>query len=423
MYQFTFHLGMHIRCTNGAPIVDKLDHLPPLPLLVEYAYTMTKQDELGIYRALRLNDRVREISLFLPPSLLQQFLVLLEEHFPRLERLYAMPTSYNFTTFTLPKGFLAPNLRHLTLPGISPSKGMWFLTSTVSLTTLVLFRIQEFQASSDFRPSLLVARLGSLPQLKELIIWFSIPMPSESQPLGEQGTPVTLPSLKTLEFEGFSTYLESLIAQIRVPLLEQLKITLFKQIAFALPHLSHLLNTTEKFKLPAAEVHFSHYHPFNSISIIFTHHMHHSPQQPNGGEAFCLSMRCELDRVERFMLKYSDGTRTYTRLEDLEIDATTWHELLRSFIGVRNLHVSEGVLNELSRALQVNEVGLEPEFLHHLQTLEIDPPGQVSDHLFASFLNARRIAGRPVQFPPQQEFSTNGSALIKTTEMKVKNQT
>jgi hypothetical protein len=444
MFQSTFHLGMHIQCTNGTPIVDTLDHLPPLPLLVEYKYTLTKQDELGIYRALRLYDRVREICLILRSPILQKFLVLLEEHFPRLERLYLIPT-HGLRTFTLPKAFLAPKLRHITLSGISPCKDMWFLTSTVSLNTLVFLGIERFEASSYFRPSLLVARLGSLPHLQELIIWFSIPMLPESldQPLGEQGTPITLPSLKTLEFHGFNTYLESLIAQIRAPLLEQLKITLFKQleIDFALPHLSHLLNTTEKFKLPAAELHFSHYDSFDSISI-FTHHIHHSPWQLGGGEAFRLCVSCELNQpqvycvaqickaliptlssVERFTLKYCNMARTSTRLEDSEIDATTWHELLRSFIGVRNLHVSEGVLDELSRALQVNEVGLEPGFLPHLQNLEIDPPGHVSDHLFASFLNARRVAGRPVQFSPQQEFSANGSTFINTAEMKVKNQT
>jgi hypothetical protein len=31
-YTSAFHLGMHILCTNGTPIVDTLDHLPPLPL-------------------------------------------------------------------------------------------------------------------------------------------------------------------------------------------------------------------------------------------------------------------------------------------------------------------------------------------------------------------------------------------------------
>jgi hypothetical protein len=58
-----------------------------------------------------------------------------------------------------------------------------------------------------------------------------------------------LPSLKNLQFKGVGAYLESLVAQIRVPLLEQLWIVLFNQIAFALTHLSHLINITEVFNV------------------------------------------------------------------------------------------------------------------------------------------------------------------------------
>ena len=58
----------------------------------------------------------------------------------------------------------------------------------------------NIRASGYFRPRLLVARLQSLPQLEELSIGFSIPIPrpsAERELLGEQGTPVTLPNLKT----------------------------------------------------------------------------------------------------------------------------------------------------------------------------------------------------------------------------------
>jgi hypothetical protein len=48
---------------------------------------LTEQDELGIYHALRLHDRVRHIHLHLPPSILHKVLVLMDEHFPILEHL------------------------------------------------------------------------------------------------------------------------------------------------------------------------------------------------------------------------------------------------------------------------------------------------------------------------------------------------
>jgi hypothetical protein len=80
--------------------------------------------------------------------------------------------------------------------------------------------------------------------LEELSVGFSVPLlpcPSaERELLQEIEASVTLPLLKRLIFRGVSAYLESWVAQIRAPLLEQLGITLFNQIKFALPHLAHL---------------------------------------------------------------------------------------------------------------------------------------------------------------------------------------
>jgi hypothetical protein len=80
-----------------------------------------------------------------------------------------------------------------------------------------------------------VTRLSSLPQLEELSLGFYIPVPrpsAERELLGAHGAPVTLPNLKTLRFLGVSAYLESLVAQIRAPCLQELSIKLFNQIAF-----------------------------------------------------------------------------------------------------------------------------------------------------------------------------------------------
>lgn len=63
-------------------------------------------------------------------------------------------------------------------------------------------------------------------------------------------------NLKRPVFQGFSAYLECFVTQIRTPLLERLHITLFNQITFALPLLSHPINITEAFELPAAMVSF-----------------------------------------------------------------------------------------------------------------------------------------------------------------------
>jgi hypothetical protein len=287
IHESAFHLGVHIECANGSPIVDTLDHLPPLPLIVNYVHTdittLTEQDELGICHALQFHDRVRRIHLGLSPSILPKVVVLMDEHFPTLEHFYlSFPvTIKNSLPFTLPKAFLAPKLRHLALPSISPPRRLRFLASTVSLVTL---KLSNIQTSGYFRPKLLVARLRSLPHLEELSIEFSIPIPrpsAEREQLGEQGTTITLPSLKQLIFKCVGAYLESLVSQIRVPLLERLSITLFNQTTFALPHLSYLINTKEEFKVSSAAVYFQR----NTVYVT-TH------PGPEGG-AFFFYVICE----------------------------------------------------------------------------------------------------------------------------------
>jgi hypothetical protein len=410
IYDSAFHLGIHIECTNGSPVVGTLDHLPPLPLCVDYRASdyfgdtiLTEQDESGIYHALRFHDRVLRIHLKIPPSILHKVLVLMDEHFPKLEHLSLSSTDKKSTLLTLSKAFLAPHLRHLAFPGVSPPKRLRFLTSTVSLVILELGKIQT---ANYFRPRVLVARLRSLPHLEELSIEFSIPIPrpsAEREMLGEQRAPVTLPSLKKLQFKGVSAYLESLIAQIRVPLLGQLVITLFNQVAFVLPHLFHLINITGVFKLPAARVSFY----YDGVTVTVDHHIFR-PKVDRG--PFLLRVKCKqldwkidcaaqicnaliptLPGVEQIALHY-DYYEIPTELENGAIDSTMWHDLLRPFIGLKGLRISYRLLEELSRALQVDEVGLDPGFLPNLRSIH------AVENQFTSFIDARQAVGRPVKF-------------------------
>jgi hypothetical protein len=398
---------MHIRCTNRNPIVDTLVHLPPLPLFVEYFYPRgmvipTEHDELWIYHALRLHDRVHHLYLCLPPSILHKVLLLMDEHFPILEVL-TLETE-NCIPFTLPKAFVAPNLRRLVVPGISPSRRLRLLTSP-STASLVALTISNIQTSSYFRPRVLIARLSSLPQLEDLDIGFSIPIPgpsTERELLGEQRAPVTISSLTALRFKGVSAYLESLVAQITAPLLEQLQITLFNQIVFALPHLDHLINITDRLKFPEAVVLFDRH----AISVTTDNFPNSRWRplflcvmcQPLDWQIDCAAQICSgiiptLSGVERLRLKPDVlGWEIPTEFQNGAIDSTAWHELLRSFIGVKELYIAHRLSKEISRALQVDEVALDPGFLPNLQYIAS------GDNLFSSFIDTRRGVGRPVEF-------------------------
>jgi len=90
VHSSAFRLDMQILCTNGTPTVETLDHLPTLPLFIDYRDTtvaITRQDELAIRHALLLRDRVRHIDLHLPHSILHKFLMFMDEPFSTLEHL------------------------------------------------------------------------------------------------------------------------------------------------------------------------------------------------------------------------------------------------------------------------------------------------------------------------------------------------
>jgi hypothetical protein len=346
---------MHIQCTNGTPMVNKLDNLPPLPLVVKYITStgrrghrgvtiLTEQDELGIHNALRLHDRVRRIDLDLPPSILHTVLLLMDKRFPILEYLHLSFTTEKTTAPTLPNAFLAPNLGYLALPCISPPRRLRVFTSTVFLVRLEIWNIQS---SSYVRPRVLVARLSSLPQLEILSIEFSVPIPrpsTERELLGEKGTPLTLPNLQTFWFKGVSAYMESVVAQIRVPRLQSLTIRLFNQIVFALPHLSHLLNITEgsKYLRTVATVQFDRddvvliTNGQSPSQVTFFLHVEcrQLDWQVDCAAQICSSFITTLSGVKELTLGYNMATLP-SEWEDGGIDGTTWHELLRLFIKVR----------------------------------------------------------------------------------------
>ncbi|KAH9169794.1 hypothetical protein EDB89DRAFT_2231094 [Lactarius sanguifluus] len=351
IYGSATHLDMNI-----------LFHLPPLPLVVDYQYataTVGAQDVLGIFNALQLRDRVRRVVLCVPPSVLDQSLVLMDESFPILEHLSLSSTAEEGMILLLPKTFLAPNLHHLTLLGIGLPKKLLLLSSTISLVTLTL---TDIRAPGYFLPSTYAER--------ELLHGLEVP--------------VTLPMLKRFTFRGVSAYLDSFVAQIRAPLLEQLSITLFNQIAFALPHLSHFTNITQTLKLPVAKI------SFERDSVLCGH----GPTQ--GATSELMTM---LASIEQLTLDV-EGREMSTEWQDDAVDGATWRELLGSFAGARELRICHALVWELSCALRSGDGGLDPGLLPGLEVLAPKLEEEHATNAFASFIDARQVVGRPVLLLP-----------------------
>lgn len=406
VYGSAFHLDMSLRCKNGSPVVDMLAILPPLPLVIDYRYaTATIQvdalDELGIFHVLQLRDRVRHVDLHIPHSSLHKSLALMNEPFPNLEHVTLSSTGDGDSSLILPKNFLAPNLRHLRLSKVG-LPGDLTLLSTASLLTLTLTNVQ---ASGYILPKHLVMLLQSSPQLEELSIGFSIPLPS---PGAERGLldvlvpPVTLLNLNHLTFRGVSAYLESLVAQMRAPRLQALDITFFNQLAFVLPHLSRFTDAVQELKLPIAKISFDR----DSVSVGTADDWgrdggsrHLSLRvicKPFDWQIDCAAQICSalipvLSSVEQLIFDTDAERRTIW--PNGAVDGVTWLELLRPFIGGRGLYIHGSVLAwELSRALHLDEPdiqGLDPNLLLALSWLVHETH---IEHTFAPFNGTRQNA-------------------------------
>ena len=414
---------MSLSCTNGSPVVDMLAHFPPLPLVIDYRYSaINPRDEMGMFHALQLRDRVRHVDLHIPHSSLQQLLALMDEPFPSLRHVSLSSTGDGDTSLILPENFLAPNLRHLVLSGVD-LPGELTLLSAVSLVTLTL---TDIQASGYFLPKhLAVALFQSSPHLEELSIGFSTPLPrpsAEWELFNALEPPVTLPRLKRLMFRGVSAYLESLVAQFRAPLLQLLNTTLFNQVAFVLPHLSHFINATQKLKLPTGKI------VFNQDSVSVTNC---GSGGGNGPPGFSLRVMCKpfdwqldsaaqicsalmpvLSYIEELTLDI-DGQDIPTEWQDGAVDGEAWLELLRPFVGANRLCLHRTVVRELSFALQPEHVGLDPGLLPALQVLvwQLEVGDSDKENVFASFVDARRIADRPVLTQSSQLVHTQATQL------------
>jgi hypothetical protein len=81
--------------------------------------------------------------------------------------------------------------------------------------------------------------------------------------------------------------------------------------------------------------------------------------------------------------------------EHNDVDRIEWHNLLRSFGNVKTLRVEDGLVEELSRRLRLEDGELPLEHLPELQELTYSGSRNTGD-AFTPFVDARQNAGRPV---------------------------
>ena len=242
-----------------------INHSPPFPLILDYGPRLLKAwtpaDEDGLLFALQHLSRTHEIMLSAPPSTLVEIINAMLDTAPMLRRLILHTES---TEFVLPKGFLdgdAPQLQHLELHGVSLAALHPLLPSATSLDTLILERVPS---SVYFSPENLIAHIRTMPYLRILSIGFlsAIPRPGLGNqrflPLGQASQAlIELPALKQLVYRGVSAYLESLLARIRTPVIQDIDITLFNQLTLRIPRICTFISDLELFRPTTARIDFA----------------------------------------------------------------------------------------------------------------------------------------------------------------------
>jgi hypothetical protein len=311
---------------------------------------------------------------------------------PMLRRLILHTDS---TEFVLPKSFLdgdAPQLRHLELHGVSPATLHPLLPSATSLISLVL---ERFPSSVYFSPESLIAHIRTMPYLRTLSIGFLSAVPGRFLPPGQRSQArIELPALKQLVYRGFSVYLESLLARIRTPVIQDIDIMLFNQLTLRIPRICTFFSDLELFRPTTARIDFAQ---MTARVLLFVPSMVlQSSESQSQSPDISLSVSCtrfdfQLSTmaqicsglsgtgtvsgaglahanlvlpVEELMLGFyqSELSEEWRGSEDL-VDLSLWRTLLTPFRQTRTLRVHVALAADLQHALrppQPQQDGLAP---------------------------------------------------------------
>ncbi len=377
-------LNLQLLCTRTRSVGEMLDIWPELPIIVEdYDGSKMMQDADNLIAALKLNDRVSRINLWrVSSSELKTFAAVMQDPFPALTDLLVVADEMAPVISDSFLGGSAPRLQYLVLEGI-PFPALPGIL--LSATDLVDLQLKDLPHSGYISPEAMVTCLSTLARLESLILEFQSPRsrPNRASQFPPPPTRTILPSLTYLHFKGVTEYLEDLVTQIDVPLLEYISITFFNQLIFDMSQLPEFLCRTEKFKiLDRADVFF-----LEDLIIVKL-----SLQTGADTTRLQLGISCrKLDWQLSSLAQVCDSALpTLSALEGLnlgptiyapdllpgqdEIENTQWLDVLRPFTNVKDVHLSKQVAPCIAPALQelTDEGIMITEVLPALQNVFLD---------------------------------------------------
>ena len=238
-----------------------LRHSPRFPLIIDYdgRQPLSAKDEEGALLALQKHDRVRSIQLCASTATLDKLFAAMNGPFLLLDHLglciedsdadEGESEGDKLDCPGLPESFQAPHLRQLNLSQVVDATGVG-LSLLASLTNLVCLALAGIPASRYLPLNYLASCLSLMPQLEFIDLKFYIPYDDIArEPVNPPNVKqISLPNLSKIFFQGDSSYLEGLAAQITAPHITIFNATFLDQPSSTLPHLSGLLTSAAGFR-------------------------------------------------------------------------------------------------------------------------------------------------------------------------------
>ena len=370
--------------------------------------------------ALEHKDRVYHIDLKqIPDSLSKAIAAALAEPFPALKGVALQVESNHKMEPVLPNALLggsAPRLQTLRLFGVPFPAIPKLLLSAPDLVSLHLWDIPH---SAYFSPDDMVTCLSTLMHLNVLYLGFRSPLSrtDRAAPRLRSPTRAVLPVLFTLEFKGVSEYFEDLAAQIDAPRLNTLFILFFNQLIFETPQLVQFISRTDGPNLKAPNradlffhddfVKFSLFPQAQTtncgrLEIVLESKV--SEWQLSSVAQVCNSFSFPLFALENVSIYDSKNVSRFHFGSPWQegMDSTQWLELLHPFNAMKNLYLSNELVQHVLPALHFHdeEAGI-TEVLPALQNILIEdfdpyPPWLPIRKEIREFVDARVLYGYPV---------------------------
>jgi F-box-like len=414
IFESPLRLNLELYCTWTTPVMQLLDIWPEFPIVIQLIH---RERRLSIPRdifddviaALGHRDRMRRINLDgLTSSELARITTVMDEPFPALTYLSLWSSD---PLLRIPDTFLngsAPSLRRLCLGRVSFPSLPRLLLSATHITSVDL---QDIPNDGYISPQSMATSLSTLTNLKELSIEFKSPTPHPRRRDRPSPPPtrIVYPTLRSLVFRGVSEYLEVFASRIDTPLLRQVSITFFNQLAFDVPQISRLILNQVLSRPSSVSLTFS----FGGYADISSSWQQVGPPdrfyfrwkilcEGFDWQVYSIAQMCThilplCSRVSNLDVDVSWGNGPLEIKPD-DLDPTRWIELFNSFASVQRLVIPGKLEPFIAVALQGLTEESAAEVLPALQNLFIvqTMTDGAAQQGIESFVTARLRSDHPV---------------------------